>query len=120
MNTEQLSQTKTLDTNQPVQPELKQTKRRQWRRVGLVCFLLLGTTALCTALHLVAPTIPGRAENLPDRIGWYLAQGQWRADSRTIAAVWNYWMQSPSEAPVPTDVTNLPVATTPTESLPKS
>ena len=80
----------------------------------------LGAAVVLTALHLLSPTIPGRAETFPARVGWYLTHGQWRADSRTFAAAWNYYLQSENDTPAEVTATNGPVAATPNETLPRS
>src|SRR6187401_3347615 len=98
MNTKQQSQPNKQDPNQSLKPKAKRVSRRGWGRIILLSSVTLGAAFLLTALHLLAPTIPGRAETFPARVSWYLTHGQWRPDSRTFAAAWNYYLQQEDDA----------------------
>jgi hypothetical protein len=120
MKIDQEQQMNTRNASKPPKPEAKPIKRRCWGQFTPLSVLLLGAVIAGTELHFLAPPIPGRTESLPARVRRYFAGGQWRADSRTLAAAWDYWKQSQSEIPLAPNLTNMPVAATPTDSLPKS
>lgn len=120
MNIDQ-PQTTSPQINQPVVADTKPLKRQRRRCIALCSGLLLAVGTVLAALHFLSPTIPGRAETLPARVTWYLTQGQWRPDSRTFAAAWDYFLRTENEMPTESSIDNGPVAATPTETtLPKS
>ena len=98
-------------------------QRQLWRfglgspGVALLLAVALGSPA---ALNHLVPKVPGRAQGVTARVGWYLHGGQLQADFRTLAAACQFLKQTASDPPTVDDYSNQSVAGKTAPSSPKS
>lgn len=69
--------------------------RVQLLGLGLLVILSVSFAALC----FLARKVPRRDQADSPRAGWYFSSGQWRADARTLVAVFEYVMDWASGTP---------------------
>lgn len=78
---------------------------KAWRRLaaalGLGLLVLLSVGLVVT--EYLVPEPSSRSLGASSRAGWYLRSGQWRADVRTLAAAFEFVMDSTPEAPARTN-----------------
>ena len=72
-----------------------------WNRwvTALGLGLLVILPASFVAVDYLVPKAPSRSQGASTRAGWYLRSGQWRADVRTLAAAFEFVMNSVPQAP---------------------
>jgi len=72
--------------------------------------LLVAAGVVAAALSRLLPDSPNRAQDVGDRLTWYVQKGQLQADLHTLAAAVDFLVTTDAETPVATTPTNLPVA----------
>lgn len=116
MQETKLEQSGNRDVPATANPERHRSK---WR-VRLAVGLCAGLAMTGLAVHYLAPTVPGRAESLVARVGWYLDHGQVRADLRTLASAFDYLLQPERDLPGVTNQADVSLTAHPRKALPKS
>lgn len=67
--------------------------------------LLLGLTVALGAFVYAVPKVANGKPGNTRRLSWYLRSGQWRADARTLAAAFQFLVDSDPVAPIPSKPT---------------
>lgn len=96
------------------------------RRPGQICLGLLGVALLlfltlgAAALNHLMPKGSYRAPEITARLGWYLHAGQFEADVRTLAAAFQFILETELSPPAVTNYANLPAAENAAPNQPES
>lgn len=73
--------------------------RRGWPCLAMLLVLLMAFTGF----DRLVPDDSNRAQGGNARVGWYLRSGQWHADVRTLAAVFQYLLSPDPLTPTETN-----------------